>query len=146
MASARIAPVNGLPMSDFQHLRSAERRPALMRGRLNLGPDRSLVDVEVRNFSATGAKIVVEETLQLPAQFELTILLRQETFRARCAWRRGREVGVAFVIEEKPVLSPEDEIDARIATLEAENAVLRGKLKQLAKELQMRNDLDRAAG
>ncbi len=59
----------------------------------------SSIDCLVRNFSESGAKIIVDELITFPQQFELHIPQKGRTFTALVIWRIGKEVGVGFVNE-----------------------------------------------
>jgi len=51
----------------------------------------------LRNLSASGAKVHVEDGRRVPDEFELRLEGAQIFARARVVWRRGGYIGVAFV-------------------------------------------------
>jgi len=54
------------------------------------------VDCTVRNISATGARIDVDNPVGLPAKFLLVIEADQFLRRSRTVWSSDRKLGVAF--------------------------------------------------
>ncbi|ACA19873.1 conserved hypothetical protein [Methylobacterium sp. 4-46] len=54
------------------------------------------VDCLIPNRSRDGAKLIVNGTLFLPREFDLTFKREKRTRRVRLTWRRRDEAGVAF--------------------------------------------------
>lgn len=50
----------------------------------------------VRDYSESGARLVVEGSVEAPDTFELLIEIDGLEVDCRIVWRRGKEVGVAF--------------------------------------------------
>ena len=104
----------------------------------------SSIDCLVRNFSESGAKIIVDQLITFPQQFELHISQKGRTYTAQVIWRIGKEVGVGFVNEMVnqtaiPIgagtghgLPVGTGIADKMRVLERENA----KLKKLVADLQ----------
>ncbi len=57
----------------------------------------SVMACTIRNWSQTGALVRMSDWIALPDTFELAVTDRGETLRVRQCWRRGDDVGVAFV-------------------------------------------------
>jgi|SRR3974390_539965 len=55
------------------------------------------IDCIIRNMSATGARLEVENPIGIPGKF--TLVSMPENMRRRCqvVWRRGKRIGVRFV-------------------------------------------------
>ena len=109
----------------------------------------SSIDCLVRNFSEAGAKIIVDEYMTFPQQFELHIPQKGRSFTALVIWRSGKEVGVEFVNEmvNKTAIptganAGAGDLAGQLRELERENA----KLKKLVAELQNQVVRNREAG
>lgn len=57
----------------------------------------SVMHCTIRNWSETGAMVRMSDWIALPAVFEIDLENRCESVRVRQCWRRGDDVGVAFV-------------------------------------------------
>ncbi|MGR6431665.1 PilZ domain-containing protein [Rhizobium sp. PAMB 3174] len=69
---------------------------SLKAGRIVFNHEYSTINCTVRNMSATGAKLLVENAMQIPETFEL--VLSDDTRHAcEIKWRKLKEIGVAFV-------------------------------------------------
>lgn len=67
----------------------------------------SMFDCAVRNRSATGAMVRLADWTALPAIFDLDIAGQGGSVRVRQCWRRGDDVGVAFLTEQdRPAAEP----------------------------------------
>jgi hypothetical protein len=77
--------------------RSDVRARSLLRGRIIFNQRGSTMDCVIRNLSATGARIVMGETVVVPKEFELSIPQKGTTYRARLRWRTATEFGVEFL-------------------------------------------------
>src|SRR5262245_27325032 len=93
--------------------RKSARQKVFLDGRIYFNNRQSTVDCLVRDFSPDGAKLKVSEAVAIPETIDLYILARDETYHAKVRWRRGVDVGVSFIPEEKavlavPVLAPGD--------------------------------------
>jgi hypothetical protein len=78
--------------------RASRRHVVMTRGIVHSGPDQALQRCLVRNVSATGAKLRLPTTKDVPERFTL-ILSRDGTVKRECCivWRSDQEVGVRFV-------------------------------------------------
>ena len=78
-------------------LRASSRQRTVLRGCVSYNNRSAAADCLVRDVSSRGARLELSENVVIPDLIELYIPKRQETFRARVQWRRGNEVGVAYV-------------------------------------------------
>lgn len=78
--------------------RAAQRRTILKGGHIVFNGGRSTIDCTVRNLSPKGAKLLVTSAFGIPDTFDLLV---QGNSRQPCrvAWRKAKEIGVAFVTE-----------------------------------------------
>jgi hypothetical protein len=61
----------------------------------------SVFQCSLRNRSATGAMVRLSDWTELPATFELNVPGQELRLRVRQCWRRGDDVGVAFLSEDE---------------------------------------------
>jgi hypothetical protein len=75
--------------------RTKQRNQTFRFGVINADPDRRVLCL-VKNISATGAMIDVENTLEIPDEF--TLVIESDPFGRRCrvAWRKPKEIAVKF--------------------------------------------------
>jgi hypothetical protein len=80
--------------------RKNSRSRSLLAGRIVVGGS-SVFYCLVRNYSSTGAKLVLDTITQTPD--ELTVQIPQQglSVRARVVWRRGLAIGVRFLTEDR---------------------------------------------
>jgi hypothetical protein len=100
----------------------------------------------VRDLSDEGARIIFSENVTVPETFDLHILQKNQTLRARVTWRHGDEIGLGF----GAVAAGSDNLDAaaiakRVAELEAEITALRKILKRMKREQDKPHDDEVAA-
>lgn len=77
--------------------RSADRRRTLKAGVIAYSGRHVTLQCAVRDLSDTGARLLVEGSIDAPDTFELIIAIDGMEADCRVAWRRGKEVGVVFV-------------------------------------------------
>lgn len=93
----------------------------------------SKIDCTVKNISSAGARIDITAAVGLPNEFDLQIPHRRETFRAQLLWRERDSIGVRFLASTSQS-APEP---ARATSdLEAENARLRKRVRELTRRLE----------
>ncbi len=116
--------------------RNSRRSKSLLRGSVYVSRKRGALACLVRDLSDKGARIIFSDNVTLPDVVELHIPQRDQTLRARVQWRRGDEIGLAFIAAERaPEAQPTAaEVAQRVAMLEAEIATLRALLKRLKGE------------
>jgi PilZ domain-containing protein len=113
--------------------RNSRRSKSFLRGFVYVSRKRGALACLIRDLSEKGARIIFSDTVTLPDVLELYIPQREQTLRARVQWRRGDELGLAF-IEAARAIEPQPnagEVIQRVALLEAEIASLRALLKRL---------------
>lgn len=116
--------------------RSRQRQKSFLQGFVNFDKRRGAIGCLVRDLSEDGARIILSETVTIPDVVELHIPQRGQTHRAHVQWRRGDEIGLAFVVA-KTTAAPsakEGELMQRVAELESEIAALRRTLRQLKRD------------
>jgi hypothetical protein len=65
--------------------------------------DRRMMDCQVRNISAYGARIMMPDAFRLPDEFELRVPHHDQTHHAQVVWRKGDTAGVALSdVKEMP--------------------------------------------
>jgi hypothetical protein len=120
--------------------RVATRHKSFLQGRVYFNGRRSSVDCLVREISDTGARLKFSTAVATPDVVELHIPSKDETYRAKVAWRQGDEVGVDFGQDESPALAPAggapaSDLLGRIQSLENEMIALRRSFGELRAEL-----------
>lgn len=75
--------------------RRLQRRNRVYKGAvITFDKGRSAFQCLVRNQSASGARLTMEQTFALPLSFNVAIALDQMAWHARVVWRSPTEVGV----------------------------------------------------
>jgi len=75
--------------------RSQHRKPTFRFGIITCGADRRILSV-VKNISPTGALIEVDNALEIPDEFTLTIESEPSSRVCRVAWKKGKQIAVNF--------------------------------------------------
>src|SRR5438067_13825598 len=88
-------------MSPMSNRRSSTRQKCLLQGRIYFNNRQSTVDCLIRDLSSGGARLKISEAVAVPEMIDLYILAKDETCRAKVRWRRGEEVGVSFILDNK---------------------------------------------
>ena len=91
-------------MERMNENRSCPRRRVLKEGRIVLNAGWSLVNCAVRDQSQSGARLRVSLQTALPNTFGLLCVTEGMIYPARTVWRRGDDLGVAFV--DRPKRAP----------------------------------------
>jgi PilZ domain len=125
----------------MQELRSVERIRSFLRARIIFNNRMSTIDCIIKNFSPTGAKIALNDTLAVPTEFEVEVPQKGRSFHARLVWRDKEAIGVEFLDAKAPALTlaaqaPTDASEQRVYELQLQNAELKRKIIQLRKRLQ----------
>lgn len=76
-------------------LRIAERASVVFNGR------QSMFDCAIRDWSESGAMVRLSDWTALPATFDIDVAGKERSVRVRQCWRRGDDVGVAFLTPEE---------------------------------------------
>jgi len=118
--------------------RGAERVRSFLRAQIIYNNRASTTDCIVKNISATGAKIAIDEALSVPSEFDLHIPQKGRTYRARMAWRDATAIGVEFIDNEQAPAAEEavPASELRLRSLELQNAELRSRVRELSRRLE----------
>ena|ERR1700733_13604671 len=129
-------------------LRTSSRQRTVLRGCVYYNNRSAAADCLVRDVSSRGARLELSENVVIPDLIELYIPKRQETFRARVKWRRGNDVGVAYVDSGEgqepdhdvgnlgaPTERGHSDLEERVKKLEAEIVSLKRMIKSVHDDL-----------
>ena len=94
MAGSMAENVN--PPTELTNRRSASRRRTLLPGLIVYANGAQTCDCLLRDLTATGARIVLTQFLQLPDHFQLINIRDGIAYCARLVWVKGGEMGVKF--------------------------------------------------
>lgn len=121
--------------------RSSPRKRSFLQGRLLFNGRQSAIDCVVRDLSDDGARVAFSAAVAIPDIVELVLPSKEETFRARVAWRRGEEAGLAFLHASNAVADDDSSADLgeRVRKLESEVASLRRLVMELRTGLRQRS-------
>src|SRR5262249_27764348 len=75
--------------------RAKQRNPAFKFGLITCEPDRRIMSI-VKNISATGALLEVENALEIPDHFTLAIDTEPTPRACRVTWKKSKQVAVYF--------------------------------------------------
>ncbi len=114
-------------------VRQDERVRAFLRARIVFNNNSSTIDCTIKNFSSSGAKIELDSTLSIPAEFDLDVPQKGRVYRARMMWRDANSLGVRFLEKAEPDAV---EIGSQAARLERENKRLKATIAHLTKRLE----------
>ena len=112
--------------------RKATRTRSLLGAVIAFNSRASTMDCQVRNISASGAKVTFTNTAVVPDQFDLTIGRKDRSFRARMVWRNPNEAGVVFTSEYEQDVAVPLAWAQRLRECEAEKLSLRRRIAQLS--------------
>jgi hypothetical protein len=113
--------------------RGSERLKAFLKGTLYFHHGRSSVDCLIRDLSATGARLLVPDTVRIPKTFEVHVRNKPEPLLASMKWRRDDEIGISFVEAKQRARNADrsDDMKRRMAALERQIENLRTELLKL---------------
>src|SRR5215204_4052160 len=92
----------------------------------------STMDCVVRNISAGGACVEVDQNAKLPEEMNLTIARKGRSYLARMIWRQANRVGLAF--RTMTTDAPADDIDERLRRSQIKQRQLKRRIKELLGE------------
>jgi len=75
--------------------RTKQRNPAFKFGVITCEPDRRILSI-VKNISSTGALLEVENALEIPDHFTLTIDTEPTPRECRVTWKKSKQIAVNF--------------------------------------------------
>jgi hypothetical protein len=114
-------------MSERRHNR---RLKSFLRGFVYFDKRRGAMSCLIRDLNADGARIVFSEGVTIPDVVNLHVPQKDQTMRAKVSWRRGDEIGLAFIAGTTDAPDA-NELMKRVAQLETEILSLRRMLKRL---------------
>lgn len=120
--------------TNASELRRADRVRTIIGARAVFNGGRSSIDCQIRNISATGAKLMLSEGLSLPGHFDLDIPSRNKVHHVALRWRTKNAAGVEF-LDAGAALAAGAPVDEGIEALRKENSVLRRKVVELQRRL-----------
>ena len=120
--------------------RQAGRRKSFLRGLVYFDNKHGALSCLVRDLSDKGARIIFSENVTVPETFDLHILQKNQTLRARVSWRRGDEIGLDFPAKVAAAKPRASALVKRVTELEGEVASLRKVLKEMKGDRQVRDD------
>jgi hypothetical protein len=124
------------PTEQSSSERRAPRERAFLTARISYSNGAMSTPCTVMQLSATGAKIAVAGTLNLPEIFYIAIAQKSIERRARLVWRRGDVAAVAFLPNEAQAELPAgDDAHSRIKALQAENEKLKARIGKLTAQI-----------
>ncbi|ADZ69210.1 PilZ domain-containing protein [Polymorphum gilvum] len=83
---------------DSEHRRHPRRRTRLRTGKIADADNRFLSECTIFDVSAGGARLMVPEHLNLPAEIILFDDLEKTVALASVRWRRGNQVGIQYEV------------------------------------------------
>ena len=118
--------------------RAAERIRSFLRAQIIFNNRLTTIECIIKNYSASGAKIAINDTLTVPNEFDLYIPAKQRGHHARLVWWDKDSIGVNFIeaAAEKPPMPVLDPTAARLRELELQNAELKQRVRALSKRLE----------
>lgn len=126
----------------MQHeLRSTERIRSFLRAQIIYNNRMTTIDCIIKNYSAGGARIALDDTLAVPSEFDVFVPAKQRSHHARLVWRDKDLIGVSFIdaaksAEKLGVSHAGAELAARLRDLEVQNAELKRRIQELSKRLE----------
>lgn len=129
-------------VQNTENMRSAERIRSFLRAQIIFNNRMSTIDCIIKNISATGARIALNDTLAVPTEFDLYIPQKGRGHHARLVWRDKDSIGVEFTdaqvaptpsaaVAESSMMGTE----AKLRELEHQNAELKNHIRALSKRL-----------
>jgi PilZ domain len=129
---------NSLRGPKMEDMRQTERVRAFLRAQIIFNNRMSTIDCIIKNISPTGARVALSSTLAVPTEFEIDIPQKGRRHRARLIWRDTEAIGIEFIDAKSPSVAPTAPVspEQRLHELQAQNAELKSKIKQLRKNLE----------
>jgi hypothetical protein len=123
----------------MQEHRTTERVRSFLRAQIVFNNRMTTIECIIKNYSAAGAKIALNDTLTVPTEFDVYIPAKQRNHHARLVWRDKDAIGVNFieagaaVAEKTPTAAASAD---RLRELELQNAELKIRVRELSKRLE----------
>jgi hypothetical protein len=120
--------------------RAIARQKSFMQGRVYFNHRQLSADCTVRDFTTSGARLHFAGSVMLPDEFEILLPSKNEYFKARALWHKGRDIGVAWAPEDMPdpalsLHGSADPVADRVSKLEHEVAALRKQIERIQASL-----------
>src|SRR6202167_2056111 len=129
-------------VQNTENMRSAERIRSFLRAQIIFNNRMSTIDCIIKNISATGARIALNDRLAVPTGFDRYIRQKGRAHHARLVWRDRDSIGVEFTdAQVAPTLSAATAepsmmgTEAKLRELEHQNAELKNRVRALSKRL-----------
>ncbi len=125
--------------------RASDRIRSFLRAQIIFNNRMTTIDCIIKNISATGARIALNDTLAVPTEFDIYIPQRGCSHHARLIWRDKDSIGIDFTDVQQPMpAAPAPAAsephgfggEARLRDLENQNAELKARIRQLTKRLE----------
>jgi hypothetical protein len=116
--------------------RRSERVRSFLRAKILFNNNNTTVDCIVRNISALGAKLEVNNATSVPSQFLLEIPQKGRSYNARIVWRDAAAMGVEFTPLDVSPAHSADTLEGKVERLERENRRLKSTVLELKKRLE----------
>ena len=81
----------------MQEHRTTERVRSFLRAQIVFNNRMTTIECIIKNYSAAGAKIALNDTLTVPTEFDVYIPAKQRNHHARLVWRDKDAIGVNFI-------------------------------------------------
>jgi hypothetical protein len=126
----------------MQHeMRSTERIRSFLRAQITYNNRMATIDCIIKNYSAGGARIALDDALAVPSEFDVFVPAKQRSHHARLVWRDKDSIGVSFIdaaqsAEKAAAPRSGAEVAARLRDLEVQNAELKRRIKELSRRLE----------
>ncbi|WP_350333049.1 PilZ domain-containing protein [Coralliovum pocilloporae] len=83
--------------------RQGSRRRVLKAAKIVYSNSAFVVDCVMRDVSDQGAKLKVDESVEIPSHFQLYLKADKIVYDCQRKWRKGSELGVEFIGEAKAI-------------------------------------------
>ena len=113
--------------------RQTNRSRVFQGAKLVFNGHQSIMDCSIRNRSEAGAMLRMSDWIALPKVFEVMMSGQPDSMKARLCWRKGDDLGVAFLLEDeaRPAAPIELDLERKLRACKAENAALKQRVTQL---------------
>ena len=117
--------------------RKTTRVRTMLGGTIVFNNRSSTIQCQIRNMSAEGAKIIVDDCITFPQRFDFEVPQKGRTYKAKVIWRQDNETGLEFIQDEVAAAQVSGAVgmSARMSELEKENALLRKQVIDLRSQL-----------
>ena len=89
-------------MSYENEQRKQRRQRVLKEGKIVTSDMNSLIDVKIRDMSASGALVNLPANVVMPDNFNLLVVSERLLYPAELRWRKGEAMGLEFTVEPRP--------------------------------------------